>query len=95
VSDEVRENISTVGYSYAAELERDEKVDKLKYELVGDERTLVPAGNARQTHRMAVSGKVHPEPYNHPSAVVLAQRKLQPLVDLGWRIETLRVEAYR
>lgn len=83
-STEVSENHSTVGFSYKARLELNEKVPT----------TSGKSGNARQVHLMNVAGRVHPEPYNHDAAVILARRKLQPLVELGWNIDAFSVTAY-
>lgn len=81
----VTEKPSTVGFSYRARLQLWDRVND-------------PDGDRDKGktvyHHMHLLGRVHPEPYNHATAVALTQQKIQPLLDLGWRIESLIVNAY-
>jgi hypothetical protein len=43
---------------------------------------------------ITMTGHVHPEPYDHATAVACAQDRLKLLVDAGWDVVDLRVLAY-
>lgn len=80
---DVKDNHTTVPFRYRAVMTWEEQVPK--------------DGNPRgpiQSHQMTLHGRVHPEPYSFDAASELVDRKLQPLVDLGWFKVEVEVKAY-
>lgn len=74
------EKFDVIHYRYEAKLDRYRRVPTDK----GTEK--------RGTYAHAtISGRIYPHPYSHPLAVAIAQQELQPLVDKGWRIQSLIV----
>lgn len=50
--------------------------------------------NTYVDHLMHMSGPVHSEPYGHDAAQAMVRTLLAPYLALGWRIESLVVNAY-
>jgi hypothetical protein len=76
----VIEKHSTVPYSYRARLLHSFRVGPERGEMTREAITM--------------TGHVHPEPYDHATAVACAQDRLKLLVDAGWDVVDLRVLAY-
>lgn len=77
----VNEKPSTVPFRYRARMEKQGRFG-------------AGCGGKTEVHKAVVKGRIHPEPYDHPTAVALAQEKLRPLVDLGFQVISLIVTAY-
>jgi hypothetical protein len=69
-----------VPYRYRARLERTERIGATK-------------GHTAE-HHMHLRGTLHPDPHTHAAATELAQNKLQPFLNQGWRLTSLVVNAY-
>lgn len=78
----VEQCFGTVAYRYGVKLVRGEKVPDSK------------GSNGRQEHYLHMQGRVHPEPYNHATAVELVQQKIAEFLTEGWEIRDLEVKAW-
>lgn len=92
---EPTEKFSTIPFSYRARLELDERVptgeNPNRARVFGD-----PAyqEHKTQSHHMNLTGRVHPIEYSVQEATALFAAKIQPLLDLGWRLRAVTVKAY-
>lgn len=85
------EHHSSVPFRYRAALELTELIPAEEY--VGFSLKEKRATKKAVTHRLRIAGRLHPAEYVHEQAVALANQKLQPFRDLGWRVLSLIVTA--